>query len=143
VGLGVAPPYARRWVGRSLLAIGTWHAAFGLWWFAVPLRGALRAGWWNAVGWTASGPALAFWFLVAGALTLLVGALVDAAEAEGRPTRLSTGWALVALALLGGAAVPVSGFWLLLAPGLGVVRAHARRARRTRDVEPGFVHDRR
>jgi hypothetical protein len=113
---------APRWIGRWLCAVGGWHTAFGLWWFAAPLGRVVRAGWWNAVGWTGDRRALAFWFVVAGALALILGALVDDAERQRRLVPRVCGWGLVALALAGGAAVPVSAFWLLLVPGVGVLR---------------------
>lgn len=133
VGAGRRPT---RWIGRWMMAVGAWHTAFGLWWFAVPLHRLVRAGWWNAVGWSADGRALAFWFLVAGALAVLSGTLLDDAELQDRTIPRSFGWGLVALALAGSAAVPVSGFWLLLAPGLGVLRVHARGRRPEAPLPP-------
>ena len=127
--VGAVGAVAPRWIGRTLIAVGAWHTAFGVWWFAAPLAEAVRAGGWNAVGWSPGRRPLAFWFLVVGAVVLLLGVLVNDVELQRRPIRRSVGWALVALAVVGGAAVPISGFWVLLAPGLGLLlRAPARRA---------------
>ena len=104
------------------MAVGVWHTLFGLWWFAAPLARVARGGVWGAVGWSTDGRALAFWFLAAGAFALLAGGLTDHLETRGGPLPEWLGWGLVAVALAGGVAIPVSGFWLLAVPGVGVLR---------------------
>ena len=112
------------------MAVGVWHTLFGLWWFAAPLARVARGGAWGAVGWSTDGRALAFWFLAAGAFALLAGGLVDYLETHGGPLPEWLGWGLVSVALVGGVAIPVSGFWLLAVPGAGVLRRSAGRGRR-------------
>jgi hypothetical protein len=67
-----------------------------------------------------------FWFLATGVFMIALGALAAWTErhvAAGLPAGL--GWALVAVALVGGVFIPVSGLWLLLVPG-GVTLLRAR-----------------
>ena len=120
--------HAPRWIGRWLMAVGAWHTLFGLWWFAAPLGRVVRAGVWNSVGWSDPGRAAAFWFLATGAFALLAGSLVDDAEARSARLPVRFGWGLTAVALIGGVLLPVSGFWLLLVPGIGALRARRRAA---------------
>jgi MFS family permease len=116
-------PRRGRWIGRSILGVGAFHTAFGLWWFARPLGRMAGDGLWSSVGWTTeSGRAVAFWFLVAGALALLLGALADWIErVDGRRLPRFFGWALLALTAIGCLCLPVSAFWALLVPAVGAI----------------------
>lgn len=58
----------------------------------------------------------AFWFEATGTALLLFGTQTAMLDRQGVPTPRSTGWALAALAVAGGAALPASGFWTLLVP---------------------------
>ncbi|WAS96603.1 DUF6463 family protein [Nannocystis punicea] len=66
-----------------------------------------------------------FWFLVAGVLMMIGGRALASLERE-RPLPREFGWWLLALALLGGLAIPVSGFWLAV-PMAALVFARSRR----------------
>jgi len=116
-----APP---RWIGRWILGVGVFHLVFGAWWFATPLLRIARSGLWSSVGWSSDGRALAFWFVLAGLLLLLVGAMADWTEAHvpGALPRFF-GWTLLAITLVGCVCLPVSGFWALLVPAIGAIRA--------------------
>ncbi len=112
----------RRWIGRWLMGVAALHTVFGLVVFAAPLRETAAAGFWNALG--AGDPMrnLAFWFLVAGALTALVGYLADWIErATGGALPRALGWALLAIALVGVILVPALGFWLVLPAAIGIL----------------------
>jgi hypothetical protein len=126
-----ASPTARlgpRWIGRAIMGVGAFHTAFGVWWFAEPLGRMAGAGLWSSVGWSDAGRALAFWFVVAGALAMLLGALTDWIERPaGMPLPRFLGWALLALTALGCLCLPVSAFWVLLAPAVGAIVGGARR----------------
>jgi hypothetical protein len=64
----------------------------------------------------------AFWFMYTGFSLLILGFLVDWIERRniGIPGFLS--WALLAAAASGAFIMPVSGFWLLLVPTIGLFR---------------------
>lgn len=100
--------------------MGLWHTVFGLVWYARPLRDILRGGYVGAVGWEHTPRALGFWFMAAGAIAMTLGALAAWVERRMRLPRFF-GWALGGVALAGGLALPVSGFWLLIAPAVAVI----------------------
>ena len=107
-------------VGSSLLAIGSLHVVFSLVRFRLPLLEIVE----NGVVAGAHTPEQfgAFWFLVAGPLMVLCGISVRAQEATGSTPGPLFGWTLLATAVLGVAVFPVSGFWLLLLPGILAMR---------------------
>jgi hypothetical protein len=126
----------RRWVGRWLAGVGILHILFGVAAFADPLREIAADGFWNAVD-AYPDRSLAFWFVFAGPLIVLLGALVDRVEARA-PVELPRflGWTLLIFALLGGILMPLSGFWLFLPPALGVLLGRPTRTSTSRTVEP-------
>ncbi len=114
----------RRWIGWSVIAIGLIHLFLGIFLFHAPLREMLSAGYVNSVGDRDPRRYLAFWFFFAGFITILLGYLIDWVERVARrPLPAALGWGLLAIALLGVTASPVSGFWLLFIPALGTIRA--------------------
>ena len=126
----------RRWVGRWLAGVGILHILFGVAAFADPLREIAAEGFWNAVD-AHPDRSVAFWFVFAGPLIVLLGALVDWVEAHapvGLPRFL--GWTLLVFALLGGILMPLSGFWLFLPPALGVLLDRRTAIPTTRAAEP-------
>jgi hypothetical protein len=113
----------RRWVGRWLLGVAALHTFVGLVAFAAPLRALLAPGAVDVLGAGDPRRALAFWFLVSGVLTALVGYLTDRLErATGGPLPAALGWALLLLGVGGGVLAPVSGFWLVLPAAVGALR---------------------
>ncbi len=122
-----AAPPARALAGPSLVLIGAGHAALG----AVAYRDSLAALLRGGVGSAGEGPwspaettarQRAFWFEVSGAALVLLGDAVRAQERRGQRPPRRLGWALGALAVLGGAAMPRSGFWALLVPAAVLAR---------------------
>lgn len=62
------------------------------------------------------------WFLFAGFFMALLGLAVDHLEKYGAGKKLSAlGLGLIAFAILGIVMMPVSGFWLLLIPAVGMI----------------------
>lgn len=126
------PSRTRPWAGGSVLMIGAGHMALGAVRYRDAFRDMLRDGYVASLRGNDLAPAAglqrqrAFWFEMTGVALLLLGAQTTVLERRGvRPPR-STGWALAAAALAGGAALPVSGFWALLVPaGLIAVRRPA------------------
>lgn len=116
----------RRWIGWSVIGVGLIHLFLGILLFHAPLGEMLASGWVNSVGDREPHRYLAFWFFIAGFITLLLGYLIDWVERVSRlPVPAALGWSLLAIAVVGAAASPVSGFWLLFIPALGtIVGAH-------------------
>jgi len=124
----------RVWIGRSILVVGTIHTLLGI----VFLRGAfaqvLSNGVFGAVTLTVqSSMATAFWFFVSGALALILGGLVHYLERIEVAFPAFLPWSLVALTIAGCVLMPVSAWWLLLAPVAGMYL----RARGTASVHAG------
>ncbi len=111
-----------RWIGRSIILVGLVHTGFGLAMFSGILREMLAAGWWNTLGDRDPSRYLAFWFMFAGFITLILGYLADWFErVDSRPLPAPLGWALLGIALVGVIAHPLSGFWLVFPPALGTL----------------------
>lgn len=110
----------RRWVGRSLVAVGVLHVGYGLFAYRAAVMAVVGDG---VVGAVDADPERArmFWFLVAGLLTALFGAMTDWLERRGTPPPRapSLGFALLALACI--AALPESGAWLLAPPAAALL----------------------
>ena len=111
----------RQPVGTSLIAIGVLHVVFAVARFREPLTEIVTNG---LVGGAETPEQFgAFWFLIAGPLMLLSGLAARSQEAAGSPPGASFGWLLLGSAGLGAAVFPVSGFWLLLVPGVLAIRS--------------------
>jgi hypothetical protein len=116
----------KRWLGRWLLGVGIIHTGFGLIVFWREVGSLWRSGLWDALAGYQERE-LGFWFIVSGWLMILAGGLLDTLEAHGAALPFWFGWALLALVVVGVVLMPVSGFWLLLPPTLGVLRRTSRR----------------
>ena len=62
-----------------------------------------------------------FWYLVTGFMIIFAARALAWIERE-RPLPVGLGWGLLAIGVLGGLAIPVSGFWLVVPQGLLVLR---------------------
>lgn len=109
----------KRWMGRWIMAVGAIHLPVALFVHRVAWAEIAQAGWFDAVrGHVSRGHAA--WFLLAGLLLLMLGAVVDAMEKAGlRPGR-SLGGFMLATAVLLLVLMPLSGTWLLLPPAFGL-----------------------
>ncbi len=111
------------------MVIGVLHTVVGLLLGATPLAAIVSAGYVGAVDGYFDRLAI-FWFLMFGAVLMLLGEAFRWMEQspQGVPSRI--GWQLGVVCLAGAAAMPVSGFWLGLIPSaLIIVRAQGRRVR--------------
>jgi len=101
------------WIGKCLIAVGVIHSLFGF----VFMRGTLAVLWseqlWNTVNGQPRREAV-FWFLMTGALFLIVGVLVDALEKRGIAIPCVVAWLFAFSTVLGVVAMPISGLWLLI-----------------------------
>lgn len=87
----------KSWVGRSILVIGMLHT----------LVGVVEA---------------AFWFLFTGFALLIIGGLVVWIERNNMYTPAFLSWSFLSIAAVGAFMMPVSGFWLLFIPTIGLFR---------------------
>lgn len=108
--------------GVLLQATAIGHNLLGVILFWRPLQAMLSAGMFNSV---VPHPerAAVFWFLLFGALLWVLGTLTNWAERMYHDLPRSLGWGLLAIALMGILALPVSGFWLVLPQAYLVLRA--------------------
>lgn len=63
---------------------------------------------------------MAFWYLLFGFMTLMLGGLIDWTERKGVGTPAFLPWGFLALAVVGCVMMPASGFWLLSVPTAGL-----------------------
>lgn len=121
--------------GPALIIVCALHTAVGVLASAPALAAAVADGWYGAM---TSELEVALWFLMTGFFGLASGLAVTALERAGRlPWSVSI--ALLAIALIGVVAAPVSGFLLVLvAAVLAVVQsARGRRRRGSADSDRG------
>jgi hypothetical protein len=111
----------KRWIGRSIVAIGLLHTVFGLIAFRDILAVWLREGIMNTVNGQPDRE-MAFWFIFCGFFMLIFGALIDCCESKGVELPLVLGWGLLTISLIGVMFMPVSGFWLFIIPSIGAIR---------------------
>lgn len=122
--LTTPPPFTLRtaWKGLWLLAVAAIHTLFAAIVFPPQLEEIVRRGVIDSVGTDPMAGAVA-WFVLFGAVLALLGWAVllierHAAPAPGLLRPLGLG--VLALALLGIALMPASGFWLVLPPALAM-----------------------
>lgn len=119
--------------GPLVLGIGTLHVLTGLVLHSRPLADMVGAGVVDTLQPDLSTMLLdreaAYWFEMAGALMLLLGALMTWVERR-MALPASFAWGLLAVAAVGILVSPVTGLWTVLAPAAVILS----RARRTRAV---------
>lgn len=103
----------QRFTGHSLIAVGALHTLVGIMSFGRPLAGIARDGMFNAVDPHPERQA-AFWFLLTGALLVVLGQSTRWAQRRTGTVPGSLGTSLLVISLAGVVLMPVSGFWLLL-----------------------------
>lgn len=127
----------RLWIGRSILFVAAIHLVFGVIFFGDAFVSLLRTGVLDSVTiMSRSATATAFWFFIAGLFALMLGGMVAHLERLGSPFPAFLPWSLLAVTLLGCALMPVSAWWLLLAPVAGMfVRARRMSANRRAELD--------
>lgn len=110
-----------RWIGRSIALIALIHLLFGLIVFRADVAAIFARGVFNTVG---SDPQLGavVWFLLFTPPLLLLGFLLDHLEANRQPIPSAIGYGLLAMTAIGVLLMPDSGFWLVIAPAVAIVR---------------------
>ena len=117
------------WKGLWLLAVAAIHTVFAVVEFRPLLEEILQRGMIDSVGTDPMVGAVA-WFVLFGAVLALLGWAVLLVErhAAAAPSLLRPlGLGVLALALLGIALMPASGFWLVLPPALALCWGPGRR----------------
>ena len=110
----------KQWIGRWLMvvavihivaAVAIYHRIFGL----IGERGVFNT--------VAGDPVIgAFvWSLFFGCVAFCGGLAVDAVEKSSGAIPKTLGWILIVIALVGIVLVPVSGFWLVFPPAVGIL----------------------
>jgi hypothetical protein len=101
--------------GWLLTGVAAVHAAFGLWMGRRPLLAIAHDGFVDAVD-PHVDRNFVFWFLIASPLLWMLGRFARWLAAEGRRPPAWLGRNLLAVALVGAALMPASGFWLIVPP---------------------------
>lgn len=111
----------KAWVGKSVVAIGVAQCLFGVVVLGDLLLPAVREGLFDTIG-VSSPPErnMAYWFLLLGVMTLMLGGLMDRMERAGVGTPGFLPWGFLGLAVVGCVMSPASGFWLLWVPTVGL-----------------------
>ncbi|MEP2734948.1 MAG: DUF6463 family protein [Erythrobacter sp.] len=111
----------KRWTGRAILIIAIIHTIFGLIGFGPALIDIASNGLFNGVGADPMRGAVV-WFLFAGFFMFTTGLAVDKLEELGAATTLKkVGIALLVIIVLGVILMPISGFWLMFPPAIGLI----------------------
>ena len=115
---------ALRWnPGTLLIATAIGHAVVGVALFHDAYAAILRDGFLDAVAPHAD-RMVAFWFLLFSPVCFLLGQVVTRAIAhEDKPLIALLGWYVLGLGVVGAMGLPVSGFWLLIAIGVLMLRS--------------------
>ena len=108
------------WIGKWLFGVGVIHLSFGLVFMHDTLALLWSEGLWNTVNGQPPREAV-FWFLCAGIMLLIVGALVNQAEREALTIPRFVTWSFTALTIVGVIVMPISGIWLMIPPAVGMV----------------------
>ena len=115
-------------VGTLLWLTGLLHQAVGLLLAGDLVAQVLRDGYVGAIEVDVQRMVM-FWFFVTGFVMLFAARALQEIERE-RPLPAAFGWWLLGIGVLGGLAIPPSGFWLVVPQGVLVLaRARGRRWR--------------
>jgi len=112
----------KEWTGWWVAALGLVHTVFGLTVYSPGWSAILRGGIWNSV----DGDVVrehAFWFTAFGPAFALLGCLMTWVERRGgAPLPRFLGYAFLVAVAVFGIFMPFSGMWLLVPPGVALVR---------------------
>lgn len=112
--------------GTLMVAVGAFHEVAGLAIYRSPLVEMLRAGAVDTVlpnlDPAFHGRQAAFWFMIAGPVLVMLGALAAWAERRVGTLPAWLGWSLLVLTIIGTAMFPNSAFWALFVPAFVIIR---------------------
>lgn len=110
------------WIGIWLIGVAVVHTLFALVVFRGVLGSIFSDGFFSAVGNDPMRGAVV-WFLLFGFAVFIAGQAIVTIERSGGFIPHSLGWSLFALTALGISLMPDSGFWLVIPPAVGILRA--------------------
>lgn len=104
-----------RLVGPSLMATGALHLLAGPIFYPLALAAIAQDDFFNAVELspTQFDREAAFWYMMSGAMVLMLGGLVHWVQARTGTLPAFLGWSLLRLGVAGVILMPVSGFWVI------------------------------
>ena len=115
----------KHWIGPWLIAIAVLHTGYAVVKHGPGLREIAARGFISGIGGDAQ-RGLAAWFVLFGALVLLLGLAVLALEQQpSAPMLRPIGAGLLLMGVAGVALMPASGFWLLFPPALALLLRQA------------------
>ncbi|MBT9312059.1 DUF6463 family protein [Leptothoe kymatousa] len=110
------------WIGKTLIFIAIAHSIIGCILYRSALNLLIKDRVFNTIALTGNpNRSSAFWFLYSGFLLLLIGYFVDYLEQLELDIPLPCVAILSSLVAMGVIVMPVSGFWLLIAPMVGLI----------------------
>lgn len=112
---------------RILIGISVLHLTLFLWFGRRVLAAIAGEGFWDTID-PIRDRQMLFWAFMTGVFGLMLGALALWIETQGKRLPALLGWALLAVSLIAGVLMPVSGGWLFLIPAV-LILVGARRAR--------------
>ena len=128
-----------RLIGRLLMATGIGHTLVGVVVFRDALAGVFHDGFLNAF-WPHFDRLSAFWFLLFSPALFMLGQITNrAVERQDARTFRIVGGYLLGMGIVGVAALPISGFWIVIALASLILRI-ARRVEAPPEVLAGAVH---
>ena len=110
------------WIGKWLIATAIVHALVGVALGGDILIGIVKRGMFNTVPDTDPLTGMVVWFMLFSAPFAMLGMAVDTLErAERFPRAFALGLGTAFMALLGVVLMPVSGFWVVFPPAIGLM----------------------
>lgn len=113
------------WKGKWIMSVAVLHTVFSLFYFSAPYQEVLNLGIINSVKTPEIG--LAVWFFIFGIILFISGQLILTIEKNHQPVPFTVGLGLLILAVLGAVLMPVSGFWLVFPPVIGLLIANGKK----------------
>lgn len=111
----------KSWIGKSLVIIGVGHSLLGFIVYRNAIALIINENLVNTISLNGnSSKEVSFWFLMTGFALMIIGALVNAIENKNITVPAFLLWSLILIASIGIFMMPISGFWLLLVPIVGL-----------------------
>jgi len=108
---------ASRAAARWIIGIGMLHSALFLWFGRRLLRAIAGEGFWDTIR-PIQERQVVFWALLAGTFFVFLGQLALWIAKQGKALPAFLDWQLIAITLVCGILLPVSGAWLFAVPGI-------------------------